>query len=146
MNLILFFRLILMSIFQLRVKSMFDDGEMMSYDNQYFYCPKVVAKDGFSVSMQINNGNYCESINGYGTLGHTITSVEFGFPSMNEEMMFQYSEEWGGYDDTDKEFDVTNTVGRIPVSVMEEVFEKHGGIDWEATISIKQFDKFIKRG
>ena len=154
MNLILFFRLILMSIFQLRGMSTLFRDEPMSYDNQYFYCPSVYANDGFHVSLQINNGNYCESINGYRTLGHTMVSVEFGFPSMNEELMFQYSEGfgYGGYDDEDNEipfdstsFDVTKTVGRIPVSVMEEVFTKHGGIDWDKTISIEAFNRFISK-
>lgn len=28
------------------------------------------------------------------------------------------------------EGNTTNTVGRIPLEVMEKVFEKHGGIDW----------------
>jgi hypothetical protein len=139
MNLTLFFRLILMSIFQLRGMSSLYKDEPMSYDNQYFYCPSVYANDGFHVSLQINNGNYCESINGYRTLGHTMLTVEFGFPSMNEELMFQYSEMWN----TNDNFNVTNTVGRIPISILEEVFEKHGGIDWEKTISIDAFNKFI---
>lgn len=155
MNLTLFFRLTLMSIFQLRGMSSLFRDEPMSYDNQYFYCPSVYAKDGFYVSLQINNGNYCESNKGYRELGDTMISVEFGFPSMNEELMFQYSECYGGssYDDEDNEipfsednFDITGTVGRIPISVMEEVFEKHGGIDWEKTISIDAFNKFTTRG
>ena len=154
MNLTLFFRLILMSIFQLRAHSGLYPGEVLSYDNQYFYCPKVFANDGFNVSLQINNGNYCESINGYRTLGHTMVTVEFGFPSINEELMFQYSEMFDSYkyDEDDNEipfdsssFDVTDTVGRIPVSVMEEVFAKHGGVDWEKTISIEAFDRFVKK-
>lgn len=44
MNLILFFRLILMSIFQGSItydkKSPYRN-EKMSYNNQHFYCPKV---------------------------------------------------------------------------------------------------------
>lgn len=135
MNLTLFFRLILMSIFQSSVT--YDKkkyGEDMSYSNQYFYCPKVYAKDGWNVSLQIHNGNYCESINGYREFGHTMVSVEFGFPSDYEELLVPYAE------DPD---DITNTVGKIPISVIESIFEKRGGIDWEKTISIEAFQHLI---
>ena len=73
---------------------------------------------------------------------------------MNEELMFEYSEMWNScnYDDDGNEipfdcssFDVKETVGRIPVEVMEKVFEKHGGIDWKATISIEQFNRFTSK-
>lgn len=156
MNLTLFFRLITMSIFQSQVVydkiSSYGRGKM-SYDNQLFYCPRVIAKDGFDVSLQIHNGNYCSSNNGYRTLGDTIINVEFGFPSMNEPLMFKYSEGYGysnQYDENGEKlpfdestFDITNSVGSIPILVMEEVFSKHGGIDWNATISINTFEKFI---
>lgn len=138
MNLTLFFRLITMSIFQSMIKHYSKD---INYDKCLFFCPKIVANDGFSVSLQIHNGNYCSSNNGYRELGHTMEEVEFGFPSMNEELMFQYSEMWS---DNENDFDVTNTVGRIPISIMEEVFAKHGGIDWDKTISIEQFNNFIE--
>lgn len=159
MNLTLFFRLILTSIFQTSVisgkKTIFN--EPMSYDTQYFYCPHVVAKDGFSVSLQIHHGNYCSSENSYRAFGHTMEDVEFGFPSMNEELMFEYSEMYGNteyqYEDDGtviehpfdiSTFDITGTVGKIPVSVLEKVFEKHGGIDWEKTISVETFERLTK--
>jgi hypothetical protein len=144
-----------MSIFQRSVisgKKGFMD-EKMSYNNTHFYCPRVYAKDGFFVSLQANYCNYCSSENGCRTLGHTMEEVEFGFPSMNEPLMFEYSEMYGqddySYEDDGTEiiypfnhleFNVTGTVGRIPVSVMETVFEKHGGIDWDKTISIESFN------
>jgi hypothetical protein len=145
-----------MSIFQTQVtynkQSPYGQGKM-GYDNTLFYCPKVVAKDGFTVSLQVHNGNYCSSNNGYRTLGDTIKTVEFGFPSFNEPLMFKYAETYSEYAYSDEDdnsipcdlsnFDITNTVGNIPIEVMEEVFTKHGGIDWEATISATQFNKFI---
>lgn len=142
MNLILFFRLILMSIFQSSSKANKNFmGEEFSYDNSFFYCPKVYAKDGFNVSLQINNNNYCSSENGYRSLGHTMEDVEFGFPSENEELLHKYSEMWR---DDSEDFDVIGTVGSIPVSVLEKVFEKHGGIDWDKTLSIDTFNSFTK--
>jgi hypothetical protein len=132
MNLTLFFRLILMSIFQKRVTQMMktfrgDD----KYKEIYFFCPRVYAMDGFSVSLQIHSGNYCSSENGYRQFGHTMQEVEFGFPSEDEPMLREYAE------DPDN---ITGTVGRIPVNVLEEMFAKHGGIDWQKTISVKEFE------
>jgi hypothetical protein len=138
MNLTLFFRLIVMSIFQLElkgIKSIYGDEEL-NYDNTYFFCPSVYAKDGFHCSLQINNGNYCSSENGYRKFGHTWESVEFGFTSIHEPLMAEYAE---------NPEDTTGTVGNIPVSVMETVFIKHGGIDWEQTLSTENFNKFLKR-
>jgi hypothetical protein len=138
-----------MSIFQKQICYNKD----FSYDNQLFFCPKVYAKDGFEVSLQIHNGSYCSSNNGYRKLGDTIEEVEFGFPSYNEPLMFQYCEKWNScsYDDNGNEipfdetiFDITGSVGRIPISVMEKVFKLHSGIDWEKTISIEKFHKFVK--
>ena len=130
----------------------------MSYDNQLFYCSRVWAKDGFNVSLQINHGNYCSSEKGYRQFGHTMEDVEFGFPSENEPLMFAYADGYGfdesQFDDNGERLEdipfnestinITNTVGRIPVSVMEEVFKKHGGVDWKKTISVEAFNALVK--
>lgn len=75
--------------------------------------------------------------------------VEFEFPSKNEPLMFEYSEMYNqsryNYDEDDcvitefdiNTFDVTGTVGSIPVSVMEQVFEKPGGINWEKSCTFQ---------
>lgn len=154
MNLLLFFRLIVMSIFQSMIThTCKHHGEDMCYDNQLFHCPRVFAKDGFNISLQINNCNYCSSNNGYRTLGHTMEKVEFGFPSMNEPLLWKYGERYGceKYDEEGNEipfdstnYDVTGEVGIIPVEECEKVFEAHGGIDWEKTISIETFNMLVK--
>lgn len=150
-----FFRLIVMSIFQPVVTSGKKSiiGDDMSYDNTLFFCPKIYCKDGFNVSLQIHNGNYCSSENGYRELGVDWQELEFGFPSMNEKDMWEYSEMWGssnldedgGEMPFDKTvFDVTGTVGRIPIGVMQVICDNHGGIDWDTTISKEVAAKFIK--
>lgn len=154
MNLILFFRLIVMSIFQRQVVYNKEShrGDEMSYDNQLFYCPRVWAKDGFNVSLQIHNSNYCSSETGYRSLGHTMNTVEFGFPSEDDVLLHEHCETYGcgSYDENDKEitfdpstFTAIGNVGTIPISVLEELFEKRGGIDWEKTISIEAFNKLV---
>jgi len=156
MNLILFFRLITMAIFQKQVchdkPSGYSDGSKMSYNTQLFYCPRITCKDGWSISLQIHNGNYCESENGYRAFGHTMQSVEFGFPSVDDKDLHKYSEMYGGSSynsDTDEEvpfnpdtFTSVSGVGKIPVSVIQFICDNnHGGIDWEATISVKEWEK-----
>ena len=154
-----YFRLIVISIFQGSVAGMNKSimGEKMSYDNQYFFCPKIHCKDGFNVSLQIHNGNYCSSENGYRTMGVDWKKLEFGFPSMNEKDMWKHSEMWGrlnwddegeeipfdetGFDETG--FDVTRSVGIISIEEMQAICEKHGGIDWDVTLSKENANKFL---
>lgn len=118
MNLTLFFRLITMSVIQggksFTFKERFSNEEI--YDKTYFFCPRVFAKDGFSVSLQIHTGSYCTSENGYRKLGHTWESVEWGFPS---------------------------DVGSISVEDLEILLDNHGGIDWERTISVEGYNKLL---
>ena len=139
-----YFTLITMSIFQKTLR--------LKYDDAYFFCPKVICKDGFNVSLQINNGNYASSENGYRNLGVDWQEVEFGFPSENDKDMFKHAESYGygGYDDdsneipfNEDEFDVTNKVGRIPVEDMQKILDNHGGIDWDATLSFENANNFI---
>ena len=137
MNLTLFFRLALMSIFQPSITSLKKGimGTPMNYDTEFFYLPRVYAKDGWHISLQINRGNYCSSENGYRCFGHTMQAVEFGFPSAHEELLVKHAEDDG---------DITKTVGSVPVSVLESIFEKRGGIDWEKTLSIEAFNLSTK--
>lgn len=155
MNLTLYFRLILMSIFQTHVtyNKTAHFGKAMSYDNQLFYCPVVHAKDGFNLSIQIHHSNYCSSENGSKEFGHTMQDVAFGFPSEDDTLLHTYTYSYGrgGYDDhgNDIPFDSSSftsveKIGTIPVSVLEELFSKHGGIDWEKTISVEAFNKFTE--
>jgi hypothetical protein len=126
-----------MSIFQ-------KTSQSLSYDNTYFFCPKVYAKDGFHVSLQIHHANYCASENGHREFGHTMEEVEFGFPSEDDVLLHEYSEMFGYDEDSKVPFTAVGTVGRIPVTVLEQLFEKRGGIDWDKTISVEQFGKFTK--
>lgn len=93
--------------------------------------PKVVCNDGFSISIQASETHYCEprqsKISNY-------KSVELGFPSAEEELISDYAE-----DD-----DLTNTVyGWVPVEIVDQLLEKHGGIDYLATL--KNFSEIFER-
>ncbi len=80
---------------------------------------RLHCNDGFSMSVQAHYGAYCAP-----RVDHTKTDyyfeVEVGFPSEREELLMEYVED---YDNP------TETVyGYVPVEVVQEVIEKHGGI------------------
>jgi hypothetical protein len=103
-----------------------------AYQKVLFYCPRVVAMDGMSISLQIHNRNYCTSDKGYREYSLVWEEVEFGFP---ENLNAESEALIAPFGECQKEGDIalTSDVGRIPISVMEEVFNIHGEINWEAT-------------
>lgn len=99
------------------------------YDNNLFYTPRIYCKDGFNISIQIHNGNYCSSENGYRQFGLKWQGVEWGYPSKLLRNSKRYCHETPG---------TTQTVGvNVPIEVMDELLVSHGGID--VTRSIEQF-------
>ena len=91
-------------------------------NNRTTYWPcveRLHCNDGFSMSVQAHEFVYCsprvspEETDCY-------ARVEVGFPSEREELLMKYVED---YDNP------TETVyGYVPVEVVQEVIEKHGGI------------------
>ena len=85
--------------------------------------PYIVCTDGFSMSVQASGTHYCEpkaNVERY-------RSFEIGFPSQRESLIMDYCED---------ETRPTGTVyGWVPCAVVNEVIEKHGGIDIEATLT-----------
>ncbi len=105
--------------------------------------PRIVCNDGYSVSVQASEHMYCEPrytqwqnengwqvINGNYRLSSDTPrnfetdhfmpyeSVELGFPSEADELIYEYAE-----DDN-----YTSTVyGCVPVKIVEKLIEKHGG-------------------
>lgn len=161
MTLQLFLRAWVTAIFQSQViynKTNFHN-EKMSYDNQLFYTPRIVCKDGFSVSLQIHNSNYCSTENGHREFGYSYQSVEFGFPSENDKDLAKFSEMYGyssyNYDVPEGEdaveipfneetFDCTGTVGSVPIEDIQRILDNHGGIDWETTLSVDSCKQLTK--
>ena len=78
---------------------------------------EIVCKDGFTMSVQANEGAYCSPrIND----AAKYIRVEVGFPSQPESLLMEWA------DDPEKP---TNTVyGYVPVSRISLVCAKHGGI------------------
>ena len=81
------------------------------------HTPHVVCKDGFKMSVQAGQSLYSEPrdvVNSY-------EEAEVGFPSTEESLLTTYAED---------EENLCGTVyGYVPCSIIDEVIEKHGGID-----------------
>ena len=102
-----------------------------TYKKNYFFLPKVYCKDGFNISVQVNNGNYCGSEGGYRTFGIDWMLVEWGFPSEQIDAE-KYNAEGYAYE---ANIDTTKSVGGfVDITLMEELIQEHGGIDLQTTL------------
>ena len=96
------------------------------YNNNYFYLPRIRCNDGFSISIQVNNGNYCASENGTRQFGFNWVEVEWGFPSKEIDAVKYNAEDEGN---------TTNTVGGyVDINLIDELIEEHGGLNLEDTL------------
>lgn len=91
--------------------------------------PRAVCADGFTISIQAESGAYCRPrITNAFECGELYTHVELGYPSEKEALIIDYAED---------PHDLINTVyGYVPINVVNEVIDKHGGFDrdfWNST-------------
>ncbi len=78
---------------------------------------RVVCKDGFSVSIQASETNYCSPrVDG----ADKYYEVELGFPSSEEQLLMEFAEMPGKPTDT--------VYAYVPVALVNLVLAKHGGI------------------
>ncbi len=93
-----------------------------------YHCrPRIICNDGFSFSVQASEGHYCSPRY---MIEEGYYEAEIGFPSIEEPLIFQYAE--------NKNDGYTQTVyGWVPTSIIDEVIEKHGGIDEHQTFNNK---------
>lgn len=85
--------------------------------------PRVVirkhlkCKDGLTLSVQASEYHYCSPRSAHGP----YKEVEVGFPSEKIPGLLEYAE------DPDRPKDTV--YGHVPVGIVEEIIEEHGGID-----------------
>lgn len=86
------------------------------YDGQYIEVRKrIVCADGVSLSVQAGEMLYCEPRSNYGP----YTSVEVGYPDVLPDGWQEWAEDDG----------IAATVfARVPVAVVEEFINQHGGM------------------
>ena len=85
----------------------------------WFGVKRLHCNDGFSMSVQAHDGAYCSPRTDPADTDYYF-EVEVGFPSDREELLMEYVED---YDNPTK-----TVYGYVPVEVVQEVIEKHGGI------------------
>ena len=76
--------------------------------------PHIFCKDGFKMSVQAGDSLYC-------TPRTNLESGEYevGFPNQREELLMPYAE--------DPETPTETVYGYVPVTLVEQIIEKHGG-------------------
>ena len=79
---------------------------------------RVICADGFTISIQANQGSYCEPRNDVGP----YSCVELGFPSMEETVILRFAEEPAS--------PTESVYGYVPVKLVRELLERHGGPIW----------------
>jgi len=86
--------------------------------------PRVVCKDGFSVSIQGGYGLYSEPRQN--VAGLQYTQLELGFPSEADGLIQEYGEFYKeNHHPTDAVYPY------VPVDVIVRLIERHGGLDEE---------------
>ena len=88
-------------------------------ETDWFGVKHLYCNDGFSMSVQAHKHSYCSPrVNPEET--DCYDKVEVGFPSDREELLMEYVEDYDNPTDT--------IYAYVPVKVVQEVIEKHGGI------------------
>lgn len=101
-------------------------GMEQKYNRNFFFLPRIYCKDGFNISVQVHNSNYCASENGYRTFGLNWERVEWGFPSQEID---------GEKFNAEEKDNTTESVGSVEIALIDELCEQHNGIDLSATLS-----------
>ena len=85
--------------------------------------PYVICNDDFEFSCQASFSHYSEPKG----LADEYTEVEIGFPSLNDRIIAKYREDYGC-----EEAFSSAVYPYVPVEVVDELIEFHGGIDEDA--------------
>ena len=91
--------------------------------------PHIICEDGFSMSVQVGYSLYSTPKK----IAKRYSAVEIGYPSDHEPLIEKWAE-FAPFDE-DEVPDYTDTVyPYVPVSVVDKVLKKHGGINLTQTL------------
>ena len=103
-----------------------DEFIRATYKEIDFYVrPRIFCNDGFNFSVQGGVGSYSSPRKN----SKDFTRMEIGFPSEVEELIMQFSE--------DKEMPTETVYGWVDCDIIQNVIDKHGGIDEVETFKNK---------
>lgn len=92
--------------------------------------PRIVCKDGFSISVQGSENHYCQPRKNL--LDKDYESVELGFPSVADDLIEEFAE--------NPECPCDTVYGWVPIDIVEKLVEKHGGIKGPDEKSLMQME------
>ena len=108
--------------------STFSEDPLMKHMATSSRLPHIVCEDGFTMSVQVGYSLYSTPKK----VAKRYSAVEIGYPSEPEELIKEYAEFAPFDEDTT---DYTDTVyPYVPVSVVDKVLKKHGGINLTQTL------------
>ena len=91
------------------------NDERVISDDSFPIAKRITCMDGFSLSVQANCGAYCEPRTNNGPW----YTVEVGFPSAEPDLIMDYAET--------REAPTETVYGYVPVELVEQLIEMHGG-------------------
>ena len=91
--------------------------------NGMCFRPRIVCNDCFSMSVQGSYGHYCTPR----VTQDYYSEMEIGFPSEVEDLILKFAE--------DNSWPTGTVYPCVPVDIIQQVIDKHGGINEEQTFS-----------
>lgn len=106
-------------------------GNILNKWRQPELFPMVYCKDGFHVSIQASPTHYCypREMRDDGE----YEELELGFPSERDKLIIPFIIE----DDMEP---TNGTYGFVPINTVEELIQKHGGIDYDKVKSSPSYE------
>ena len=101
------------------------------YTDLHVIRPRVVCKDGFSISIQASKHRCCEPAGN--KFDGTYTKVELLYPSSSDSLINEYA--------LDKKSLTEAVYPYVPISVVDKLMAKHGGIKGPDPDSLSQLSK-----
>lgn len=108
-------------------------GESMTGD--IVFRNRLVCADGFSVSVQMSWASYCKPRRNL-ACSADYESAELGYPNRTDELLRDYAD--------DPEEDPDTVFPYVPMKVLEQVFQKHGGLHPKETIRLAKIKKQLE--
>ena len=94
--------------------------------------PQIVCTDGFTMSVQVGYSLYSTPKK----VAKRYSAVEIGYPSEHEPLIEEYAE---CFTFEELDIDFTDTIyPYVPVKIVDNVLEKHGGIDLTKTKTLQK--------
>ena len=111
------------------LKETYKTKDINTLDINTFYSlirPHIICNDGFRISVQASNFNYCTPRENLAN--GEYTTVELGMPSEADDLIKEYAENKSNYTHTIYAF--------VPIEIVEELITKHGGINCNETSGV----------